>query len=92
MEAAGSAGFADLQRKDGSPRPQNWSGCKGLPCFQSGVAGAYILKPLSCLKLITRETIQVSQEQRGEPMEWTRPDFEEVSLCCEINCYATAEL
>jgi coenzyme PQQ precursor peptide PqqA len=22
---------------------------------------------------------------------WTRPDFEEVSLGCEINCYAPAE-
>jgi len=22
---------------------------------------------------------------------WTRPDFEEVNLACEINCYAPAE-
>ncbi|WP_130422996.1 pyrroloquinoline quinone precursor peptide PqqA [Edaphobacter modestus] len=22
---------------------------------------------------------------------WTRPDFKEVSLACEINCYAPAE-
>lgn len=33
-----------------------------------------------------------SLPKRGEPMEWISPDFEEVSLCCEINCYATAEL
>jgi coenzyme PQQ precursor peptide PqqA len=25
-------------------------------------------------------------------MEWTKPDFEEVSLSCEINCYVSAEL
>jgi coenzyme PQQ precursor peptide PqqA len=23
---------------------------------------------------------------------WVRPDFEEVSLGCEINCYAPAEI
>ncbi|WP_396126767.1 pyrroloquinoline quinone precursor peptide PqqA [Acidicapsa ligni] len=23
---------------------------------------------------------------------WTRPDFKEVSLGCEINCYAPAEI
>jgi len=23
---------------------------------------------------------------------WTRPDFQEVSLGCEINCYAPAEV
>jgi coenzyme PQQ precursor peptide PqqA len=26
-----------------------------------------------------------------ETKVWTRPDFEEVSLGCEINCYAPAE-
>lgn len=29
----------------------------------------------------------------GEPMmkTWIRPDFQEVNLACEINCYAPAE-
>jgi coenzyme PQQ precursor peptide PqqA len=27
-----------------------------------------------------------------DPMEWTTPQFEEVSLNCEINSYAKAEL
>ena len=82
-----------LAEKRRQPTDQSWSGCKGCPVFQSDTAGAYISKSLSCLKLETREAIQVSQKQRrGEPMEWIRPDFEEVSLCCEINCYAPAEL
>ncbi len=59
--------------------------------FRCCSAGAYIPEPLFCLKLETREAIQVSPT-RGEPMEWICPDFEEVSLGCEINCYATAEL
>ena len=25
-------------------------------------------------------------------MEWVKPDFEEVSLNCEINCYCSAEI
>jgi len=25
-------------------------------------------------------------------MEWTSPQFEEICLNCEINCYANAEL
>jgi hypothetical protein len=28
----------------------------------------------------------------GESVEWTNPQFEEVSLNCEINSYANAEL
>jgi coenzyme PQQ precursor peptide PqqA len=28
----------------------------------------------------------------GIPMEWVRPDFEEISLACEINSYAEATL
>jgi hypothetical protein len=39
----------------------------------------------------TREA-QAFQPKEVNRMEWVRPDFEEVSLCCEINCYATAEL
>jgi coenzyme PQQ precursor peptide PqqA len=27
-----------------------------------------------------------------EIMKWEAPDFEEISLCCEINSYASAEL
>ncbi|WP_114209408.1 pyrroloquinoline quinone precursor peptide PqqA [Acidisarcina polymorpha] len=27
-----------------------------------------------------------------ETKVWTRPDFEEVTLGCEINCYAPAEV
>jgi coenzyme PQQ precursor peptide PqqA len=29
---------------------------------------------------------------RRMEMKWTEPDFEEISLSCEINCYAKAEL
>jgi len=25
-------------------------------------------------------------------MNWVTPDFEEISLNCEINCYCTAEI
>jgi len=25
-------------------------------------------------------------------MEWMAPDFEEISLCCEVSSYASAEL
>jgi coenzyme PQQ precursor peptide PqqA len=25
-------------------------------------------------------------------MNWTTPDFEEISLNCEINCYCSAEI
>jgi len=25
-------------------------------------------------------------------MEWVTPDFEEISLQCEINCYSCAEI
>jgi len=25
-------------------------------------------------------------------MQWTEPQFEEISLCCEINSYASAEI
>jgi coenzyme PQQ precursor peptide PqqA len=28
----------------------------------------------------------------GIAMEWVRPDFEEISLACEINSYAVATL
>jgi coenzyme PQQ precursor peptide PqqA len=28
----------------------------------------------------------------GIPMEWVQPDFEEISLACEINSYAEATL
>jgi coenzyme PQQ precursor peptide PqqA len=27
-----------------------------------------------------------------ETMNWEAPDFEEISLCCEINSYASAQL
>jgi coenzyme PQQ precursor peptide PqqA len=33
-----------------------------------------------------------SNEAQEEIMEWTTPQFEEVSLNCEINSYAKAEL
>jgi len=29
---------------------------------------------------------------KEKPMEWTSPEFEEISLNCEINSYASAEL
>jgi coenzyme PQQ precursor peptide PqqA len=32
------------------------------------------------------------KQQRRKPMEWTTPQFEEISLNCEINSYAKAEL
>ena len=35
------------------------------------------------------------QEQfilRGENMEWTKPQFEEIALNCEINSYASAAM
>jgi coenzyme PQQ precursor peptide PqqA len=60
--------------------------------FRGGTTGDYISKPLSCLKQETREVVQACPQKRGETMEWIRPDFEEISLGCEINCYATAEL
>ena len=37
-------------------------------------------------KLITTDS------EREELMEWTSPEFEEVSLNCEINSYASAKL
>ncbi len=48
---------------------------------------------MSCARLSHRSTIsQQSKSQRCYSMEWTKPDFEEVSLSCEINCYVSAEL
>jgi coenzyme PQQ precursor peptide PqqA len=32
------------------------------------------------------------RSKRGTLMEWTKPEFEEISLNCEINSYAKAEL
>jgi len=29
---------------------------------------------------------------RRMEMKWTKPEFEEILLSCEINCYAKAEL
>jgi coenzyme PQQ precursor peptide PqqA len=37
-------------------------------------------------KLIT------THPEKDELMEWTSPEFEEVSLNCEINSYASAKL
>jgi coenzyme PQQ precursor peptide PqqA len=36
--------------------------------------------------------IFLTREIDMETKVWTRPDFEEVSLGCEINCYAPAEV
>ena len=30
--------------------------------------------------------------RRTHEMNWTTPDFEEISLNCEINCYCSAEI
>ncbi len=35
---------------------------------------------------------QILMEIDMKTKVWTRPDFEEVSLGCEINCYAPAEI
>jgi hypothetical protein len=32
------------------------------------------------------------RDLHGEPMEWTTPQFEKISLNCEINSYASAEM
>jgi coenzyme PQQ precursor peptide PqqA len=32
-----------------------------------------------------------NQSEERHMKSWSRPDFEEVSLGCEINCYAPAE-
>ncbi|MBA0086051.1 MAG: pyrroloquinoline quinone precursor peptide PqqA [Acidobacteria bacterium Pan2503] len=32
------------------------------------------------------------RKKGGIPMEWVQPDFEEISLACEINSYAAATL
>jgi coenzyme PQQ precursor peptide PqqA len=29
---------------------------------------------------------------KGTTMNWITPDFEEISLNCEINCYSSAEI
>jgi coenzyme PQQ precursor peptide PqqA len=37
-------------------------------------------------------SIDIKSFLRSLPVEWTAPKFEEVSLNCEINSYASAEL
>jgi coenzyme PQQ precursor peptide PqqA len=39
-----------------------------------------------------RESSTHTQEITMKKKTWNRPDFQEVSLGCEINCYAPAEL
>jgi hypothetical protein len=34
----------------------------------------------------------VIEKLKESTMEWTSPQFEEICLNCEINCYANAEL
>jgi coenzyme PQQ precursor peptide PqqA len=36
--------------------------------------------------------VAAKMEIRRMKMKWTKPEFEEISLSCEINCYAKAEL
>jgi hypothetical protein len=36
--------------------------------------------------------ILVGQKRRKSTMEWITPDFQEITLNCEINSYARAEL
>lgn len=40
----------------------------------------------------SRSSINSSPDQKERTMEWTSPQFEEICLNCEINCYANAEL
>jgi coenzyme PQQ precursor peptide PqqA len=35
---------------------------------------------------------KLCETAKEKMMTWTTPDFEEISLGCEINSYATAEL
>jgi coenzyme PQQ precursor peptide PqqA len=30
--------------------------------------------------------------KKETPMQWTKPEFEEIQLCCEINSYVCASL
>jgi coenzyme PQQ precursor peptide PqqA len=50
--------------------------------YNSAQAGAEIVPVGNGIYLIFGET---------NMKVWTRPDFEEVNLGCEINCYAPAE-
>jgi coenzyme PQQ precursor peptide PqqA len=38
-------------------------------------------------------SVMLKEKQRlAVYMQWTKPEFEEIPLCCEINSYACAEL
>jgi coenzyme PQQ precursor peptide PqqA len=39
-----------------------------------------------------RVPILVGQERSNSAVEWITPDFQEITLNCEINSYASAEL
>ena len=41
---------------------------------------------------LNRQLKLVIKIQKESAMEWTSPQFEEICLNCEINCYANAEL
>jgi coenzyme PQQ precursor peptide PqqA len=43
-------------------------------------------------RLLNRTKFYTNTGGHMRTKSWTRPDFQEVTLGCEINCYAPAEL
>jgi len=55
---------------------------------------AIVIRCRRAARLQSGSSGRISQRVRkgGNPMEWVQPDFEEISLACEINSYAAATL
>ncbi|MBW8747130.1 MAG: pyrroloquinoline quinone precursor peptide PqqA [Acidobacteria bacterium] len=58
------------------------------------MSGSGILSPLrpTFCAVSDAELIQYLERKKRRMKTWTRPDFKEVSLGCEINSYSPAEI